>query len=184
MASTVNEISDSPVTTRRAANYQPALWKDDYILSLTSEYVGESYTRRADQLKAEVWRMFHKVVDPLEKLELIDVLQKLGLSYHFEDEVKRTLEAIYNTIHQAGDICKKENLYATSLEFRLLRQHGYSVPQEGETILDEARAFASKQLKEYMEQNKSQNLSTFVGHALELPLHWRMLIKVGSKVVH
>nr|QWQ79594.1 TPS36 [Juglans sigillata] len=154
--------------------------------------------------------MFEKVVDPLEKLELIDVLQKLGLSYHFEDEVKRTLEAIYNTIHQAGYICKKENLYATSLEFRLLRQHGYSVPQEifnifmnekgkfkaslcddpkgllylfeasflsieGETILDEARAFATKQLEEYVEQNKNQNLSTFVGHALELPLHWRML---------
>nr|QWQ79597.1 TPS39 [Juglans sigillata] len=206
-SSTVTEISDSPVTTRRAANYQPALWKDDDILSLTSEYVGESYTRRADQLKAEVRIMFDKVVvDPLEKLELIDVLQKLGLSYHFEDEVKRTLEAIYNTIHQAGDICKKENLYAISLEFRLLRQHGYSVPQEifnifmnekrkfkaslcddpkgllylfeasflsieGETILDEARAFATKQLEEYVDQN----LSTFVGHALELPLHWRML---------
>nr|QWQ79595.1 TPS37 [Juglans sigillata] len=204
-------MASSPVTTRRDADYQPALWKDDYILSLTSEYVGESYTRRADQLKAEVRIMFDKVVvDPLEKLELIDVLQKLGLSYHFEDEVKRTLEAIYNTIHQAGDICKKENLYAISLEFRLLRQHGYSVPQEifnifmnengkfkaslcddpkgllylfeasflsieGETILDEARAFATKQLKEYVEQNKSQNLSTFVGHALELPLHWRML---------
>ncbi|KAG6701058.1 hypothetical protein I3842_08G145300 [Carya illinoinensis] len=208
MASTVNEISDGPVTTRRAANYQPALWKDDYILSLTSEYVGESYTRRADQLKAEVRRMFHKVVGPLEKLELIDVLQKLGLSYHFEDEVKITLEAMYDTIHR-GDIWK-ENLYATALEFRLLRQHGYSVPQEifsifmnekgkfkarhcddtkgllylfeasflsidGETILDEAREFATKQLQEYLEQNENQNLSTFVSHALELPLHWRML---------
>ncbi|KAG2694444.1 hypothetical protein I3760_08G144700 [Carya illinoinensis] len=209
MASSVNEIPDSPVTTRRSANYQPTLWKDDYIQSLTSEYVGESYTRRADQLKAEVLRMFHKVVDPLEKLQLIDVLQKLGLSYHFEDEVKRTLEVIYNTIHR-GDICKLESLYATALEFRLLRQHGYSVPQEifsifmnekgkfkatlcddtkgllslfeasflsidGETILDEAREFATKQLEEYLEQNKNQNLSTYVSHALELPLHWRML---------
>ncbi|KAG7968174.1 hypothetical protein I3843_08G139800 [Carya illinoinensis] len=187
----VNEIPDSPVTTRRSANYQPALWKDDYIQSLTSEYAGESYTRRADQLKAEVRRMFHKVLDLLEKLELIDLLQKLGLSYQFEDEVTRTLEVIYNTINR-GDICK-ENLYATALEFRLLRQHGYQpfvailikgllslfeasfLSIDGETILDEAREFATKQLKEYFEQNKNQNLSSYVSHALELPLHWRML---------
>jgi (-)-alpha-terpineol synthase len=72
--------------------------------------------------------MFHKVVDPLERLELIDILQRLGLSYHFDDEIRRTLEGIYNANH-AGEMGNKENIYATALEFRLLRQHGYSVPQ-------------------------------------------------------
>ena len=72
--------------------------------------------------------MLHKVMDPLEQLELIDTLQRLGLSYHFESETKRILEGLYNNNH-GGDLWKKENLYATALKFRLLRQHGYSVSE-------------------------------------------------------
>jgi (-)-alpha-terpineol synthase len=46
---------------------------------------------------------------------------------------------------------------------------------EGESMLEEARDFATKQLSEYVKQSKDQNLSAIVNHALELPLHWRML---------
>ena len=72
--------------------------------------------------------MLHKVVDPLEQLELIDILQRLGLSHHFEGEMKRILEDLYNN-DQSGDTWRKENLYATALKFRLLRQHGYNISQ-------------------------------------------------------
>ncbi|XP_059456694.1 myrcene synthase, chloroplastic-like [Corylus avellana] len=123
------QISTPSNIVRRSANYQPPIWHYDYIQSLTSVYVGESLTRRTDKLKGEVRMMFNKVVDPLEKLELIDILQRLGISYHFDDEIQRTLEGIYNANH-GGKMCNKENIYATALEFRLLRQHGYSVPQE------------------------------------------------------
>ena len=71
--------------------------------------------------------MLHKVVDPLEQLELMDTLQRIGLSYHFESETKRILEGLYNNNH-GGDLWK-ENLYATALKFRLFRQHGYSVSE-------------------------------------------------------
>ena len=89
---------------------------------------GESFSGQIDKLKGEVRMMFHKVVDPLERLELIDILQRLGISYHFDDEIRRTLEDIHNANH-GGELCNNENIYATALEFRLLRQHGYSVPQ-------------------------------------------------------
>ena len=46
---------------------------------------------------------------------------------------------------------------------------------EGENILEEARDFSTKHLQEFVKQNKDQNLSTVVSHALELPLHWRIL---------
>ena len=72
--------------------------------------------------------MLHKVVDPLEQLELIDILQRLGLSNHFEGEMKRILEGLYNN-DQSGDTWRKDNLYATTLKFRLLRQHGYNISQ-------------------------------------------------------
>nr|QWQ79600.1 TPS42 [Juglans sigillata] len=40
--------------------------------------------------------------------------------------------------------------------------------------MEEARNFATKHLKEYVNQNNDQNLCARVNHALELPLHWRM----------
>ncbi|KAB1205574.1 Myrcene synthase, chloroplastic [Morella rubra] len=153
--------------------------------------------------------MLDEAVDPLEQLELIYILQRLGLSYHFEDKISRILEAIYIT-NDIDEMCNRGNLYASALKFRLLRQHGYRVPQEifnsfknqkgtfkacltedikgllclyeasfllieGKSILEEARDFATKQLEEYVEENKDGNLFAVVSHALELPLHWRML---------
>ncbi|KAG2700906.1 hypothetical protein I3760_06G019100 [Carya illinoinensis] len=207
----LNDSSTDSITVRRSADYRPTIWSYDYIQSLRSEY-GESCTKQIEKLKQEVRMVFMEVVDPLKKLELIDVLQRLGLSYHFEDEIKSILESIYNTSHGApcGGDMRKESLYATSLGFRLLRQNGYNVPQEifnsfkdekgsfvtslcddiegmlglyeasfllidGEGILEEARDFAIKNLRVYLEKSKDQNLSAMVSHALELPLHWRML---------
>jgi (-)-alpha-terpineol synthase len=46
---------------------------------------------------------------------------------------------------------------------------------EGESILEEARDFSTKQLLEYVKQGEDQNITARVNHALELPLHWRML---------
>lgn len=92
----------------------------------------ESCIGQIEMLKEEVRIMLRKAVDPLLQLELIDNLQRLGLSYHFQSDIRMILESIYtNTSYQAGaDImCKKENLYSSALQFRLLRQHGYSMPQ-------------------------------------------------------
>lgn len=49
---------------------------------------------------------------------------------------------------------------------------------EGESVLEEAREFTSKHLKEYIKGKKTTRddyLYVLVTHALELPLHWRML---------
>ena len=48
---------------------------------------------------------------------------------------------------------------------------------KNESVLEEARVFTTKHLEEYMERNKLQRqdyVSMLVGHALELPLHWRL----------
>ncbi|KAF2284335.1 hypothetical protein GH714_020616 [Hevea brasiliensis] len=47
--------------------------------------------------------------------------------------------------------------------------------EEGESILQFARDFTTTSLKKYAEQSEDQNLSMIISHALELPLHWRML---------
>ena len=77
----------------------------------------------------QVRMMLHKVMDPLEQLELIDILQRLGLFYHFEEEIKRIIECLYNMNDHGGDTWKTDNSYAKALKFRLLRQYGYVVSQ-------------------------------------------------------
>ncbi|KAF2284333.1 hypothetical protein GH714_020588 [Hevea brasiliensis] len=114
---------------RRSANYQPSIWDYDFVQSLKTEYVGEVCTKRINKLKEEVRLMLKQAVNPLDQLQLIDTLQRLGLAYHFEDEIKRILMSIYT--HDSYENTRmREDLYATALEFRLLRQQGYKIPQE------------------------------------------------------
>ncbi|KAI9377293.1 hypothetical protein POPTR_019G046201v4 [Populus trichocarpa] len=66
---------------------------------------------------------------PLDQLELINTLERLGLSYHFVDEIKSTLKSLFDENH-IENTETVHDLYAIALEFRLLRQRGYHVPQE------------------------------------------------------
>ncbi|TYI85015.1 hypothetical protein E1A91_D05G408500v1 [Gossypium mustelinum] len=115
---------------RRSANYHRPIWDYDYVQSLRDGFVqDESYNERASKLQEEVRVMLGNMVDSLEKLELIDTLQRLGLSHHFEAEINKTLKNI-STDRIGTAAWKKDNLYATALKFRLLRQHGYKVDQD------------------------------------------------------
>ncbi|GKV42533.1 hypothetical protein SLEP1_g49924 [Rubroshorea leprosula] len=67
---------------------------------------------------------------PLQQLELIDTLQRLGLSYHFENEINRILEKVYTNNQGYSYGLERDSLYMAALEFGILRQHGYRVPQE------------------------------------------------------
>ncbi|KAF5938056.1 hypothetical protein HYC85_025562 [Camellia sinensis] len=104
---------------RRTANYKPPIWDYDSLQSLNNIYV-----KGAEKLKEEVKRMLAEVVDPLGGLEMIDDLQRLGVFYHFEDEIKRVLDNIRN-----DDKWNNKDLHSTALQFRLLRQHGFNIPQ-------------------------------------------------------
>ncbi|KAI3805218.1 hypothetical protein L1987_27395 [Smallanthus sonchifolius] len=116
---------------RRSANYDPTLWSFDHIQSLTSNYTGEGYVARADALKETVKMMVRRQGGNLSKtLELIDDLQRLGIAYHFEDEIRDVLEMIYHHHYESDAKWDGMDLNLKALGFRLLRQHGYQVPQE------------------------------------------------------
>ncbi|XP_062112986.1 probable monoterpene synthase MTS1, chloroplastic isoform X2 [Humulus lupulus] len=204
---------------RRSGNYKPALWDYDNIQSLQSIYTGEAYAERINKLKGEVRIILEKEVaeNPLVKLEQMDTLHKLGISHHFQDEIRAILNVKYSNINDA--LWKKNDVYATALEFQVLRLHGYTISSEvfnffkdgidqdfkaclcddvkgmlslyeasfysfnGETILDEARDFTTRNLKKYLMRHNEDQSSVdhddddfviLVEHALELPVHWRM----------
>ncbi|KAL0443445.1 UNVERIFIED_CONTAM: Germacrene-D synthase [Sesamum latifolium] len=63
--------------------------------------------------------------DSPQKLELIDVVQRLGVGYHFEEEIDKSLRYIHDTYLEYSS--KDSDLRTIALRFRLLRQQGYPV---------------------------------------------------------
>ncbi|KAF8728668.1 hypothetical protein HU200_017939 [Digitaria exilis] len=63
--------------------------------------------------------------DMAPKLELVDTLQRLGVGYHFKDEIDGLLRDVYHR-----DTRQHNQLYVTSLRFYLLRKHGYRVSSD------------------------------------------------------
>ncbi|KAL2460390.1 Tricyclene synthase [Abeliophyllum distichum] len=99
---------------RRSGNYRPPIWEFDYIQSLNSEYMGGRSVARASELKMQVKMMLDEAKEPIDQLELIDDLQRLGISYHFEDDIKHILTIInrkYSKNREPGI----KDLYATAL---------------------------------------------------------------------
>ncbi|XP_047340387.1 terpene synthase 10-like [Impatiens glandulifera] len=125
MSTTVKELNDEQTIVRRCANYGPTIWKYEYIQSLNSNYVGEEYEMKEAKLKEEVKIMIlEKMETSFQKLELIEKVKRLGVSYHFEKEIESCLDAIYNETNWSSEVF---DLNETSLRFRLFRQHGYNV---------------------------------------------------------
>ncbi|KAD4179587.1 hypothetical protein E3N88_28178 [Mikania micrantha] len=114
---------------RRLANYDPTLWSFDHIQSLSSNYTGEDHVTRANALKETVKMIIRRQMGNLSTtLEIIDDLQRLGIGYHFKDEIHDMLKMIYD--HNKNDAkWDAMDLNLKALGFRILRQHGYQVPQ-------------------------------------------------------
>ncbi|KAG6685677.1 hypothetical protein I3842_12G123700 [Carya illinoinensis] len=63
---------------------------------------------------------------------LIDAIQRLGVSYHFESEIDSLLQEIYKYYYYSEDEpeISGHGLYTVALCFRLLRQQGYNIPSD------------------------------------------------------
>ncbi|GMN28019.1 hypothetical protein TIFTF001_001892 [Ficus carica] len=110
---------------RLSANYQPSSWSYDFLQSLEVNYHVETYKEKVEKLEKEVKRMINKDDDSLmTTLELIDDIQRLGLGYRFEEEIRKALERISSLEGFNSGI--EKSLHATALGFRLLRQHGFN----------------------------------------------------------
>ncbi|KAI4324174.1 hypothetical protein L6164_023731 [Bauhinia variegata] len=157
---------------RRSTNFGSSVWDYDFIQSLTSEFVdNELYAEQRNHLKEEVRMMLCKMKNPLFQLELIDDLQRLGLAYHFNNEINTILDNVYKSV----DSFMEENLYFTALKFRLLRQNGYHISAEVFDCFQDGECDFKESLSFDIDGILSFELSLLVTHALEIPLHWRML---------
>ncbi|XP_015162878.1 (-)-camphene/tricyclene synthase, chloroplastic-like isoform X2 [Solanum tuberosum] len=117
---------------RRSGNYKPTMWDFQYIQSVNNRYAGDKYMERFDKLKKEIKRNLMMIVEGSiqeldAKLELIDNLERLGVSYHFKDEIMQILRSVHD---QTSTIATGDSLYSIALKFRLLRQHHFHISQD------------------------------------------------------
>ncbi|KAI3852796.1 hypothetical protein MKX03_028630 [Papaver bracteatum] len=120
--------STDPLLARRSANYHPNIWDYKFVKSLTSDYKNEICTNRAEKLKEIVRCMFDGASGLPYSLNLIDTIQRLGLDYHFYDEIKSALDKIY--INSKDYHVSINDMTTEALKFRLFRQHGYGISQD------------------------------------------------------
>ncbi|KAJ0046477.1 hypothetical protein Pint_04280 [Pistacia integerrima] len=189
-----------PKTIRHTADFHPTIWGDQFLKD-TSELKTIDPTTQEDyeQLKQEVrWMIMDTSQTHAQKLHLIDAIQRLGVDYHFPEEIDDALEKIYS------DNIEYNDLYTASIHFRLLRQQGIKIvcnvfekfkddegkfkaslindvpgmlnlyeaahfAIHGEDILDEALTFTTTHLKS-MVSSASPHLAKQINHALNCPL--------------
>uniref|UniRef100_A0A0D9VVG7 Uncharacterized protein n=1 Tax=Leersia perrieri TaxID=77586 RepID=A0A0D9VVG7_9ORYZ len=110
---------------RHAVDYRPSVWGDYFI---TNPTLPHNYQKSLEWMKGRHIELINKTkeafvgsIDPFEKMKLIDALQRLGLSYHFKEEIGKSLESL-SSMKLVGD-----DFHAISLRFRLLRQERHYI---------------------------------------------------------
>ncbi|XP_074311025.1 sesquiterpene synthase 2-like [Silene latifolia] len=199
-----NHNADEGECPRPLANFQPDLW-ENHVMDFTplNEVAERQIKQEIDELKELVRKkLMAEDKDPKERLVYIDTIQRLGVAYHFDDEIESILLNFHNM--HFNEECFKNDLHYVSLRFRILRQHGFFVSCEvfknlkndeesfeendveamlslyeashlrvhGECVLDEAVAYTRARLAQFA-SDPNCSMAHQVTRALDLPLFKR-----------
>ncbi|KAL5216895.1 hypothetical protein ABZP36_008296 [Zizania latifolia] len=116
---------------RRAVRPEPSKWTEYFInappLPCPWQKPGESIEERRDVLVKKVRCMIQgyiaSKVHLMEGMKIVDALERLGVGYHFQEEIGMFMDLVNGT--PAGET---DNMAGAALRFRLLRQHHYDTP--------------------------------------------------------
>ena len=91
---------------------------------------------QVEDLKKDVRRkLMESAAASPSLLNFIDAVQRLGVAYHFEEEIEEALQNIYASFHEANDM-DADDLYDIALRFRHPRQQGYNISCGKIVIID------------------------------------------------
>ncbi|XP_038720312.1 probable terpene synthase 6 [Tripterygium wilfordii] len=121
----------SQPSSRPLANFSPSIWNQhDFTSFSLDDSVIDSCAKEIEALKVEFKDMLTSSSDhSVQKIVLIDSLCRLGLSYHFDHEIQLQLKQIFEAEIISFDE-NRNDLHATTLMFRVFRQHGYKMSSD------------------------------------------------------
>nr|QIB02640.1 germacrene D synthase [Taiwania cryptomerioides] len=111
-------------------------WDDNFVQSLETPYGAAEYCERVKTLVKEVKILLNEMQsgdgNVMERLEMIDALQCLGIDRYFGTEIKAILDCVYRYWDRSVGIdlgcdSSMKNLNATALGLRVLRLYCYDV---------------------------------------------------------
>lgn len=176
---------------RPLANFHPSLWGDQFLVYDEQEVqaeVEQIIRSLIEEVRKELLITLDDPTKHTQLLKLVDVIQRLGIAYHFEMEIDQALQHIYNVY---GDHWDGGSPF---IWFRLLRGHGFYVScdifnefkdntrsfreslahdvegllelyeatymsVQGEAVLDDARTFTKTHLENIAKDCLQQNSS-------------------------
>ncbi|KAL3503373.1 hypothetical protein ACH5RR_037822 [Cinchona calisaya] len=134
--------------TRRSANFQPSIWGEHFLAYATDD-VNENVFQEdseVEELKEEIRKMQIGTPDKSkQKMELTDTIQRLGVSYHFENATEALLLCdVFNKFkNPEGEF--KESLVSNVRRMLSLYEAAY-FGIHGENVLEEALKFTTNNL--------------------------------------
>uniref|UniRef100_M1ALH1 Sesquiterpene synthase 2 n=1 Tax=Solanum tuberosum TaxID=4113 RepID=M1ALH1_SOLTU len=111
-----------PNKSHPLANFHSTVW-GYHFLSYTPQLTEITNQEKVevDEYKERIRKMLVEAPEGSEqKLVLIDTTQRLGVAYHFHNEIETSIQNTFDASQQNDD-----NLYVVSLRFRLVRQQGH-----------------------------------------------------------
>ncbi|XP_065849693.1 terpene synthase 5-like isoform X2 [Euphorbia lathyris] len=108
-------------------NLPNSVWGQTFASLCPHDSELESHSKEVEALKVKVKNMLlHSTKELTENIQFINLLCRLGVSYHFEDEINEQLAHIFTRLPKLledndYDLCILANL------FRILRQYGYKM---------------------------------------------------------
>nr|QQG64114.1 TPS3 [Parthenium argentatum] len=118
---------------RNTTNFNASIWGDQFLTPDEPEDLAME-KQAVEELKEEVRKELmikassNEPLQHMKMIDLIDVVQRLGIAYHFEDEIEEALQHIYVTYGEKW--IGHNNLQNIALWFRLLRQQGFNLSSE------------------------------------------------------
>nr|AUZ98407.1 germacrene D synthase [Trachyspermum ammi] len=140
MALYVHSTTGSPPhvgtdSTRKTASYHPSIWENKFLAYSNSSFEKTDLEHKEEEhlqlLKQEVKKMLTAGDRTQQELmSLIDDIQRLGLSYHFEAEIDTLLLHFKDNFREYYGRKTDDDLHDVALCFRLLRHQGHSVSSD------------------------------------------------------
>ncbi|XP_010545915.1 PREDICTED: alpha-humulene/(-)-(E)-beta-caryophyllene synthase-like [Tarenaya hassleriana] len=120
---------ESADVLRPLADFPVNIWEDPLASFAISETESHTYDERLKALKEEVKESFvASKANMIENIKLIDALSRLGISYHFEQDIQEQLEKVFLSDH-LNEMTRtgKFDLSTAGVLFQVFRQFGYKV---------------------------------------------------------
>lgn len=129
VTSLVNSVP-IPEVVRPKPHFTPSMWGDRFSSFSIDDQEWEIYTKEIDILKDEVKTLLvASGTKPAEKMDFINTIERLGLSYHFHKEIEDQLENLF-LVHANAEDVKDNDMLNTAVSFRIFRQHGYKISSD------------------------------------------------------